>query len=151
MFKGLKFYLSREVPIKSLEFIIKCFNGEVGYENPNTPFQENDLTITHQIIDRPITNNKYPNREYIQPQWVYDSVNSKMLLPIEKYIEGCILPPHLSPFVDDSKEGYIPDYRMELDKLKSVKEVITKEIERKKLKVQVKKKLNLIMNWKMKK
>lgn len=129
LFSGLKFFISRECPIKSLEFVIKCFNGEVGYDNPFSPYKEDDLSITHQISDRPITNEKYPNREYIQPQWVYDSINAKMLLPIEKYSEGVILPPHLSPFVNDNEEGYIPEYRTELENLKSVKEIITQQIE----------------------
>lgn len=52
--------------------------------------------ITHQIIDRPkILGQPIIAREYVQPQWVYDCINIRALIPTEEYGVGKKLPPHL--------------------------------------------------------
>ncbi|XP_018579912.1 pescadillo homolog [Anoplophora glabripennis] len=112
LFKGLKFYLNREVPREPLVFIIRCFGGEVSWDKTlfvGSTFDENDESITHQIVDRPSMDKQYISRYYIQPQWVFDSVNVRQLLPVNKYFMGEVLPPHLSPFTDKERDQlYIP-------------------------------------------
>ena len=49
-----------------------------------------------------------------RPQWVFDSVNTGVLLPTPEYGVGAKLPPHLSPFADNDKLGYTPRRAKEL-------------------------------------
>jgi pescadillo len=60
---------------------------------------------------------------------ILDSVNEKKLLKPLEYGIGAELPPHLSPFVDDKEEGYVPERREQLLKLASNAEVIGDEKE----------------------
>lgn len=53
-------------------------------------------------------------RYYIQPQWVYDCVNAKILLPVEDYFLGVTLPPHLSPFVEEKDGDYVPPEKLKV-------------------------------------
>jgi pescadillo len=113
LFKGLKFFINREVPREPLVFIIRCFGGKVSWDKNSfvgATFDENDESITHQIVDRPSIGKTFINRDYVQPQWIFDSVNQSMLLPTNKYFIGVTLPPHLSPFVSADREEneYIP-------------------------------------------
>jgi pescadillo protein len=118
LFQGLVFFCNREVPRYSLEFVILAFGGQVLWDSDNCNID--DKRITHVITDRdPKFIKVKPNREYIQPQWVYDSINNKMPLPISDYAPGKILPPHLSPFADAAEEGgYKPDRQVALEKLR---------------------------------
>lgn len=111
LFVGCKMFINREVPLESLLFIIRCFGGEVSFDkimHVGATFDVDDETITHHIIDRPLGEKQYLNRFYVQPQWVFDSVNARMLLPVEQYFPGEVLPPHLSPFVEETEGDYIP-------------------------------------------
>ncbi|XP_029961481.1 pescadillo [Salarias fasciatus] len=117
MFEGLKFFLNREVPRESLAFVIRCFGGEVSWDKSvciGATYEMNDETITHHVVDRPNVDKQYINRYYIQPQWVYDCVNAKMLLPVEDYFIGVTLPPHLSPFVEEKEGDYVPPEKLKI-------------------------------------
>jgi pescadillo protein len=65
LFKGLKFFINREVPREPLVFIIRSFGGRVSWDKNlfvGATFDETDETITHQIADRPTITNKYISR-----------------------------------------------------------------------------------------
>ncbi|KAH7421736.1 hypothetical protein KP509_13G073400 [Ceratopteris richardii] len=122
LFKDLKFFLGREVPRESLLLLIRAFGGVASWAGDNAPFEESDEDITHQIVDRPTQGHIFLSREYVQPQWVYDCVNNRLLLPTIDYLLGRVPPPHLSPFVDNEKEGYVPEYAETLKRLQTAKE-----------------------------
>lgn len=121
LFKGLKLFLNREVPRESLTFVIRSFNGEVSWDSnvfPGATFDECDESITHHIIDRDTVREKRLNRIYVQPQWVFDSVNNRMLLPAQEYFPGSKLPPHLSPFVTEKKGDYVPPDKIRMEEIR---------------------------------
>ncbi|KAK4507631.1 hypothetical protein PRZ48_001366 [Zasmidium cellare] len=97
---------------------------------------EDDPRITHQIVDRPDiplpsppetddndelddgfddgapvvkkSNERVPGRIYVQPQWVWDSINAGQLQRPDLYAPGATLPPHLSPWVKPKQGDYDP-------------------------------------------
>lgn len=117
LFKGCKFFINREVPREPLVFMIRSFGGEVSWDKSvseaGVTFDETDKKITHQIVDRPKnsfnTSANVIGRDYVQPQWIFDSINQKKLLPSHLYFIGEPLPAHLSPFVVERRVGaYLP-------------------------------------------
>ncbi|KAA8614467.1 NOP7 Protein required for biogenesis of the 60S ribosomal subunit [Pyrenophora tritici-repentis] len=139
LFAPFTFYLSRETPRGSLEFILKAFGCKrVGWDgvlgDGAFTTNESDPAITHQIVDRPALSNgapasnvqetenggaaapkaqwpysMMPGRTYVQPQWVWDSINQGKLLRADHYSPGADLPPHLSPWVKPKKGEYDPN------------------------------------------
>ncbi|KAI8923074.1 Pescadillo N-terminus-domain-containing protein [Entophlyctis helioformis] len=120
LFASCVFWLSREVPRYSLEFVIKALGGQVGWDETagvGSPYTIDDPRITHHIVDRPVTSvgelpvgtERVAGREYIQPQWVYDSINAGKLVKTAGYHPGETLPPHLSPFVTVREGDYVPE------------------------------------------
>lgn len=61
--------------------------------------------------------NRVLNRDYVQPQWVFDSINFRVLAPVHLYEPGTKLPPHVSPFVDHNAEQYKPDFVDTMERL----------------------------------
>lgn len=79
LFSKCTFLFNREVPVYCLQYLILSFGGSYVTlddldENPNTK-------ITHHVMDRSINVKKENNREYIQPQYIIDSLNNLFLLP----------------------------------------------------------------------
>ncbi|XP_028914170.1 pescadillo homolog [Ornithorhynchus anatinus] len=117
LFEGLKFFLNREVPREALAFIIRSFGGEVSWDKSvciGATYNVDDPSITHQIVDRPSQKTPVIGRYYLQPQWVFDSVNARLCLPVEDYFPGLLLPPHLSPFVTEKDGDYVPPEKLKL-------------------------------------
>ncbi|NXE30042.1 PESC protein, partial [Ardeotis kori] len=117
LFEGLRFFLNREVPREPLAFIIRCFGGQVSWDKSlciGATYDVSDPSITHQIVDRPQVQQQVVGRYYLQPQWVFDSVNAKLCLPVADYFPGVLLPPHLSPFVTEQEGDYVPPEKLKL-------------------------------------
>jgi len=129
LFKGTKVFLNREVPREPLVFMVRAFGGQVSWDSTlanGATFDEDDKTVTHQICDRPRDSiqMKHIGRDYVQPQWVFDSINQRNLLPVHKYFLGETLPPHLSPFLkEETRIGdYVPPEEKKLRGLMNAEE-----------------------------
>lgn len=122
MFSKFTFFIGREVPLDILELLIFAFGGNVISESAIDELIANDdddesdskkakmpdlSKVTHHICDRPTIANKVPGRTYIQPQWIFDSINKGKLVSVSDYAPGETLPPHLSPWGDGA--GYDPE------------------------------------------
>ena len=119
LFKNLIFFISREVPIEIFETVISSCGGLYGDSSDTSAFTEDDKRITHYIVDRPPNGiNMKPNKEYVQPQWIFDCLNKKMILPVSNYAPGKKLPPHLSPYYEVNEKG---EYVYEIDNEEEIK------------------------------
>ena len=117
-------------------FGCKRVGWDTSLGDPGSYCSEDDSRITHQVVDRPDlplpsppltdgedadpdedndqavvsrkSNVRVPGRIYVQPQWVWDCVNTGKLQRPDLYAPGATLPPHLSPFVRAKKGEYDP-------------------------------------------
>eukprot|EP00478_Filoreta_tenera_P000912 GABV01000918.1.p1 GENE.GABV01000918.1~~GABV01000918.1.p1 ORF type:complete len:324 (+),score=136.97 GABV01000918.1:43-972(+) len=124
LFEGLTFYLSRETPQEPLEFLVLSCGGRAILEVTGGEKTKN-RKITHWIVDRPKLKEETAEGVKVQPQWVFDSVNEAVLLPVPPYAPGQPPPPHLSPFVSDAAEGYTPHQRDVLEAWKEGRQAPT--------------------------
>ncbi|POS83301.1 hypothetical protein EPUL_005068 [Erysiphe pulchra] len=134
IFSDFTFFLSRETPRQPLEFLLRAFGCKrIGWDSilgeGAFTHDELDPLITHQIVDRPCirigeegasnasntensekltSDRRVPGRIYIQPQWVWDSINDEELKRTDLYAPGAELPPHFSPFVKRVHGQYDP-------------------------------------------
>ncbi|GJS92248.1 putative reverse transcriptase domain-containing protein [Tanacetum coccineum] len=96
-------------PGESLLSVITSFGGVVSWVGDGAPFEESNqdmtLIIRYVIVDRLTQSHKFISRDYILLQWVFDCINVRIIPPTEDYMVGKVLPPHLSPFVDNEAEG----------------------------------------------
>lgn len=120
LFSKFTFFVGREVPLDILEFTILSCGGSIvseialnalELEKPEEYKKLDFSSITHQIVDRPKLTARIPGRTYVQPQWVFDSINKGELQPVSSYAPGETLPPHLSPWGDVG--GYNPEAQVE--------------------------------------
>lgn len=139
LFSPFTFFLNRETPRHSLEFLLKAFGcRRVGWDSTlgeGAYCDASDPRITHQVIDRPEipvpdpedddedaaaarkANERVPGRIYVQPQWIWDSINAGQLQRPDLYAPGATLPPHLSPWVKPKKGEYDPTKSLEEQEL----------------------------------
>lgn len=122
VFASKSFVLGREVPYVELEFVLKA-SGAVRVVREDDLQDDSDqlAAFSHWIIDRPaIVGERNMSLEYVQPQYVFDSINALVQLPTSLYAPGCNLPPHLSPFVSDEDDGgYRPWFKEILERIKA--------------------------------
>lgn len=122
IFAGKSFVLGREVPYQELEFTIMASGATKVIREDDLPSGDDRLSgYTHWIVDRPkLSGDRDMSLEYVQPQYVFDSINATTLLPTSLYAPGANLPPHLSPFVTDEDDGgYRPWFKDVIDRIKA--------------------------------
>lgn len=108
LFEDFTFYIGREVSRDIIQFLVLACGGKTICEaDLDMSEVKPDLSqVTHHICDRPVLKQRLANVIYIQPQWIFDSVNKGELQAANLYLPGEKLPPHLSPWGDAI--GYDP-------------------------------------------
>ncbi|CAN8075764.1 unnamed protein product [Agarophyton chilense] len=130
VFQGKSIVLGREVPYLELEFCLKAAGALKVTREDDLKGNENRLSgYTHWIIDRPkVMGVRVMSLEYVQPQYVFDSINASMLLPSLLYGPGAPLPPHLSPFVTEEEDGgYRPWFKDIIERIKAGDKSVVEE------------------------
>ena len=84
--------------MEPVEFAVGAFSGlvtnkavraaEAAGEEPSAEdVRATKDSATHYVTDRPLPKGfvPQPGIEYVQPQWLFDCVNNRMLLPVERH------------------------------------------------------------------
>ncbi|CAD2091208.1 pescadillo homolog, putative [Plasmodium vinckei lentum] len=114
LFKNQIFYIHSNMPFDVLSIIILSCGGTICWNSLYSPYKYEDKSITHEILEVSGENmetqnsNKTNNineytykRSFIQPQYIFDCLNTNKILSCEDYNINKTLPVHLSPFIDD--------------------------------------------------
>lgn len=108
LFKNHIFYIHNDMPFDVLSIIILSCGGKISWNSRISPIHYDDNNITHEIYekDKNTIHLNNPENEYkrihIQPQYIFDCLNEKNILPCSDYLtEKENLPVHLSPFIED--------------------------------------------------
>lgn len=97
-----------------LQYVCMSFGGNFFTQDAYDANEEEVYSqVTHHVMDRPLpqslmSSSAAKQKEFIQPQYIADCINNLFLLPTAQYKPGIPPPPHLSPFIDNQAEGYIP-------------------------------------------
>jgi pescadillo protein len=65
LFRGLRFFIGREVPREPVVFVLRCFGAEVSWDPllfVGATYNESDRRISHHIVDRPSLDKTYISR-----------------------------------------------------------------------------------------
>ena len=98
LFQNHVFLLGRETPIYILQNLILSFGGDFILQ-ADLPDDEGEATatmkrVTHVVMDRPLPPGQTDkSKEYVQPQYVVDSINNLFLLPTKPYMPGVVSTP----------------------------------------------------------
>ena len=93
-----------------MQLCLLSHGAQLGWEGPSSPFPVTEESITHQIIDRPAQGIQSKTREYVQPQWVFDSINAQTLLPVRIYFT-ILLINHIMNYFITSTSYFLPIYQ----------------------------------------
>ena len=126
LFGNCLFLLGRETPVYILQNLILSFGGSFLLQD-ELPLDEKAHAqamkkVTHICADRPLSSTE-KGKEYVQPQYILDCINNLFLLPTKAYAPGIPPPAHLSPFIDNTEAGYLPDRQREINALAGIETV----------------------------
>jgi len=118
--------LGRETPVYILQNLILSFGGSFILQD-ELPLDEKAHAqamkkVTHMCHDRPLSSTE-KGKEHVQPQYILDCINNLFLLPTKAYAPGIPPPAHLSPFIDNTEAGYLPDRQREINSLAGIETV----------------------------